>query len=161
MDNGYVQVFCGNGDGKSSAAIGKGIFSAIEGKTVIVVQFLKDKNENELEFFRRLEPEIKLFRFEKRDAAFNDLNEEQKKEEINNMKNGLNYARKVLATGECDMLILDEVLGLIDEGIISVEELIPVIEAKPDDMALIMTGIVMPDEMIGYVDSVSNIESLR
>ena len=161
MDNGYVQVFCGNGSGKSSAAIGKGILSAINGKSVILVQFLKDKNENEVEFFRKLEPEIKLFRFEKMEAAFNELNEEEKKEEVNNMRNGLNYAKKVLATGECDILILDEVLGLVDEGIIDYKELIPIIEAKSDDVALIMTGRILPDGLMDYVDYVSKIESLR
>ena len=39
------------------------------------------------------------------------------------MRNGINFARKVLTTRECDMLILDEVLGLVDNGIVSVEEL--------------------------------------
>lgn len=43
--------FCGNGEGKSSAAIGKGILSAIDGNQVIVVQFMKEKNDNESRFF--------------------------------------------------------------------------------------------------------------
>ena len=47
MNKGCVQVFCGKGDGKSSAAIGKGLFAAIDGKQVIVVQFMKERNENE------------------------------------------------------------------------------------------------------------------
>jgi cob(I)alamin adenosyltransferase len=161
MDKGYVQVFCGNGEGKSSAAIGKGILSASEGNKVIVVQFMKDKNESETAFFQRLEPEIKFFRFEKLDVAFKDLSEEEKREESTNMRNGLNYAKKVLATGECDMLILDEVLGLIGAGIIEWSELVPILEAKGEDVALIMTGIVMPTGLMDYVDYVSSIESLH
>lgn len=161
MDKGYVQVFCGNGDGKSSAAIGKGILSAIEGKQVIVVQFMKGKNESETNFFQRLEPELKLFRFEKMEIGFNELSEDEKREEITNMRNGLNYAKKVLTTGECDVLILDEVLGLIDEGIIEWSELVPILEARGEEVSIIMTGIVMPDELINYVDYVSNIESLH
>ena len=77
------------------------------------------------------------------------------------MRNGLNYAKKVLATGECDVLILDEVLGLVDEGIIEWNELLPIFEARGEEVSIIMTGIVMPDELIDYVDYVSNIESLH
>lgn len=161
MDKGYVQVFCGKGDGKSSAAIGKGILSAIEGKQVILVQFMKEKNENESNFFKRLEPDIKLFRFEKMEIGFKELSQDEKREEVTNMRNGLNYAKKVLATGECDVLILDEVLGLIDEEIIQWNELLPILEARGEDVSVIMTGIVMPNELIDYVDYVSNIENLH
>ena len=161
MADGYVQVFCGSGDGKSSAALGKGIASAINGNSVIIVQFMKDKNENEKKFFEKLEPEIKLFRFEKMENCFEELTEEQKSEEVNNMRNGLNYAKKVLVTKECDVLILDEVLGLINEGIISYEEVIPILQARDEDVIIIMTGRVMSNELLEYVDNVSDIETLR
>ena len=52
-----------------------------------------------------------------------NLTEQEKEEEIPNLKNGLNFARKVLATGECDVLILDEVLGLPEREIATLEEL--------------------------------------
>ncbi|MDD6293006.1 MAG: cob(I)yrinic acid a,c-diamide adenosyltransferase [Eubacteriales bacterium] len=160
IEKGYVQVFCGNGEGKSSAAIGKGILSAIDGNQVIVVQFMKEKNDNESKFFQRLEPEIKLFRFEKMETCFNKLSEDEKREEVTNMRNGLNYAKKVLVTGECDVLILDEVLALVDEGIIECEELYPILESRSDDTIIIMTGRVMPEKLKDYVDCVSNIEAL-
>lgn len=160
IEKGYVQVFCGNGEGKSSAAIGKGILSAIEGNQVIVVQFMKEKNDNETKFFQRLEPEIKLFRFEKSETGFNELSDDEKREEITNMRNGLNYAKKVLVTGECDVLILDEVLGLVDEGIVECEELFPILEARSEETIIIMTGRVMPEKLKAYVDCVSNIETL-
>lgn len=160
MDKGYIQVFCGNGDGKSSAALGKGIMTASEGKNVIIVQFMKEKLDSETQFFQRLEPDIKIFRFEKNTTCFNELSEEDKKEEITNIRNGLNYAKKVLTTGECDLLILDEVLGLVDEGIIDCDELIPIFEAKSDEVSILLTGIVLPDKIMNYVDSVSKIESV-
>lgn len=159
MNKGYVQVFCGKGDGKSSAAIGKGLFAAIDGKQVIVVQFMKERNENEAIFFQRLEPEIKLFRFEKSETCFNELSDSEKNDEVTNIRNGLNYAKKVLNVGECDILILDEVLGLIDEGIIVWKELLPILEARSEEMSIFMTGRVLPEELIPYADSVSKIES--
>ncbi len=159
MNKGCVQVFCGKGDGKSSAAIGKGLFAAIDGKQVIVVQFMKERNENEAKFFQRLEPEIKLFRFEKSEICFNDLSESEKHDEVTNIRNGLNYAKKVLTIGECDILILDEVLGLVDEGIIEWKELLPILEVRSEETSVFLTGRVLPDELLPYVDSVSKIES--
>lgn len=160
MDKGYVQVFCGNGDGKSSAAFGKGLIAASEGKSVIIVQFLKEQIGSETQFFQRLEPEIKLFRFEKSSTCFNELSIEDKKEEITNIRNGLNYAKKVLTTGECDLLILDEVLGLVDGGIIDVSELVPILEARWEEVSILLTGIVLPEEIKKYVDYISNIDTI-
>ena len=68
-----------------------------------------------------MEPEIKLFRFEKSDSNFVELPEEKKQEEIQNIRNGIGFAKKVLTTGECDLLILDEVLGLVEKDIITVD----------------------------------------
>ena len=96
----------------------------LKGKTVIMVQFLKGSMETEgMEIVKRLEPEFKLFRFEKSPIFFDQLSEEEKDEARINIRNGLNFAKKVLVTGECDILILDEILGILDEGIISLEEL--------------------------------------
>ena len=67
----------------------------------------------------------------------------------------------MLTTGECDLLVLDEILGVIDEGIIDCNELIPVLESKSDNVSVLLTGIVLPDELREYVDSISNIESLH
>ena len=159
MDKGYVQIFCGKGDGKSSAAIGKGIFSAIEGRRVIIVQFMKQKDLAEVEFFKQLEPQIKLFRFEKKDTSFSELSEQEKNDEVTNILNGLNFAKKVLTTGECDVLILDEALGLIDEGIISMEDIIQVISAKSEEEIVFLTGINLPEELREYVNVVSEIET--
>lgn len=116
MKEGKLQIYCGNGKGKTTAAIGQAIREASKGCSVFIVQFLKGKQEEEISFIKRLEPEIKLFRFQKREEAFENLTEQEKEEEIPNLKNGLNFARKVLATGECDVLILDEVLGAPGTG---------------------------------------------
>ena len=72
------------------------------------------------------------------------------------MKNGINYARKVLQTGECNILILDEVLGLLNEQIVSEEEIVQLMELKSDDMDLIMTGQIS-DGIITHADEVYEI----
>ena len=58
--------------------------------------------------------DFKIFRFEKQDCCYAELTEEGKKEENINILNGVNFARKVIVTQECDFLLLDEILGLVD-----------------------------------------------
>ena len=107
-----------------------------------------------------MEPEIKLFRFEKSDENFEQLPEEKKREEIVNIKNGMNFAKKVLATGECDLLILDEVLGLIEKEIITVEDLKNMLVCR-EDTSVILTGIKLSDEICFLADEISKIEMIK
>lgn len=159
MEQGMVHIYSGDGHGKSSAALGRAIQTANLGKNVVIIQFLKGLGESE--FLKQLEPSIKIFRFEKSEEDFMNLSEEQQKEEIQNIKNGLNFAKKVLTTGECDMLILDEVLGLIDNHIITVEDLRTILEARSEEVDVIMTGIYLSDEICLLADEISKIETVK
>jgi len=161
LGKGLVKVFCGEGQGKTTSSLGRALICAGSGKEVIVVQFLKGKQEGQLEYLSRLEPEIKVFRFEKEEAYYEDLSKEEQEEEVMNILNGINYARKVLSTGECDLLILDEILGLIDLGIITLEDVLKLLEVKDEEVELIMTGRNMPDALFPYVDCISKIDVLK
>lgn len=111
-------------------------------------------------FLRRMEPEIKLFRFEKSDGNFVELPEEKKQEEIQNIRNGIGFAKKVLTTGECDLLILDEVLGLVEKDIITEDDLKALLECR-GDTDVILTGITLNDEICVLADEVSKIETVK
>lgn len=161
MDKGMIQIYTGDGHGKSPAALGRAIQAAVQGTNVVIIQFLKGKGLGESDFVKRLEPEIKLFRFEKSEGNFAELPEERKREEIQNIKNGMNYAKKVLSTGECGLLILDEVLGLIEKEIITVEDLKNVLECRSENTDIILTGIALNDEICILADEVSKIETVK
>ena len=137
------------------------MLTAAQGKNVVIIQFLKEKGLADSEFLHRLEPEIKVFRFEKSELNFFELPVEKQTEEVINMKNGINFAKKVLATGECDLLILDEVLGLVDNGIITADDLKTLLETRDDETDIIMTGISLNDEICMLADEVSRIETLK
>lgn len=160
MAKGLIYIYAGDGRGKSPAAIGRAVQAAAEGKNVVIIQFLKGKGLADSDFVRRMEPEIKLFHFEKSGENFEQLPEEKKLDEISNIKNGLNFAKKVLATGECSLLILDEVLGLIEKGIVSVEELKNMLACR-EDTSVILTGIMLSDEICILADEVSKIETVK
>ena len=157
MSTGKIQVYYGEGRGKTSAALGYAIHEASKGESVIVIQFLKQKDEDEISFLGRLEPEIRLFRFQKSEKFYRELPAEERLEEQMNMKNGISYARKVLQTGECDILILDEVLGLLDQNIVPEEEILQLMAMKSDDMHMIMTGQVISDGIMEPADDVYEI----
>jgi len=161
MEQGKIYIFTGDGHGKSPAALGCALQEASRGKSVVIIQFLKRKGLEESEFVRRLEPEIKLFRFEKEEEDFVSLSAGKRQEAVASIRNGMNYARKVMTTDECDLLILDEVLGLIDNEIVSEEELKQLISCKSEDMTLILTGVTLRDDICVLADEVSKIQTLH
>ena len=127
MENGAVQIYYGEGHGKTNVAIGSAICAACEGKQAVVIQFLKGKKS--------------------------------KQEEIMNIKNGFNYAKKVISTGADMVVVLDEILGLLDLHLISKEELSDMLASRPDDVTVIMTGRVLDDGIRKMADEIYNIAS--
>ena len=157
---GKIYVIYGQGKGKTTAALGNAIRLVGDGKTVNIIQFLKGKRgEKVLSVVEKLEPDIKVFRFEKHAGKFSDLNDEEKGEELINIRNGLNFAKKVLATASADVLILDEVLGLVDRGIMESSELCEIIKSKPEEMDIIITGRVLYENVRPLADSITRLDS--
>ena len=160
MDNG-ITIYCGTGRGKTAAAIGSGVQAACEGKVVVMISFLKGQTNTDLDFLRKLEPDIKVFNFDKYAQSYSFLTPSQQEEEQAHVRNGLNYAKKVLQTEECDMLILDEVLDLPSCGIVSEDELIPLLMHVPEKMELIMTGTARCEKLWKYVGRVTEVTTLK
>lgn len=160
-EKGLTQIYCGPGKGKTSVAIGQAIRAVGYGKRAIVIQFLKGRATSRLDYLNAMEPEVRLFRFEKKDKFYEDLTDEEKKEENLNIRNGLNFARKILLTEECDMLILDEILGALEFGIVSEEEIESLIQAKDYETELIMTGNVVTEALKNAADRVVSLEVIK
>ena len=162
MDGRIIQVLYGEGLGKSSAAVGKCIQALSHGKRVIFISFLKGKGFGEYECLKRLEPEMKIFCFEKEEECYAALSLEKKEEEKQNILNGFHFANKVAETGECELLVLDEVLGLLDLGMISIQDLYRLIEHSGNyDTSLVMTGKYIPKELLQHIDVVSEIRLVK
>lgn len=157
MEKGFVKIYCGEGKGKSTSSLGRALVCAGEGKEVFMIQFLKGRYTGTLDYLKRLEPEVKVFRFEKMSRFYEELSENEQREEELNIRNGVNFARKVVSIGECDVLILDEFLGLVDLGIIAVEDVIQIIRHKPEEMELILTGRNLPEALVDEADYISKI----
>ena len=162
MAKSKVRVICGTGTGKSAAALGYVMMGIFQGKRVIMVQFLKGVlDAGASEVLKKLEPDLKVFQFERSHGLFADLPKKQQEEELINLRNGFNYAKKVMVTGECEVLVLDEVLGLVDQGIISREEFIAFLESRDEEIELVMTGRNCPPGIESYVDCISRTENTK
>lgn len=163
MNNKNVQIYFGEGKGKTTAAFGQSILAASRGEQVIIVQFLKGKDEGAVDFLKRMEPEVKIFSFEKNNTPYEELTKDQKEERNSNIRNGFNYAKKVIDTNGCDVLVLDELLGVIDNGIISEEEVVNLISLADEEMDIIFTGRNLPkglEALAGYVYSINSIKEI-
>lgn len=160
MDKAKVLVYTGESSGMSSSAMGKALESAAAGKKVVVIQFLKGKGLADSALTRRLEPEIKVFRFERSSVDFDALSPDQQADEKSNILNGLDYARKVLSTAQCDVLILDQVMGLIEIGILTPERLEELLDNRMDT-EVILTGRAMCDEVLTFADEITEIRRMN
>lgn len=141
-------------------ALGKSIRACAHGSSVVIVQFLKGRETGELSYLSNLNLDIKLFSFEKSNQYYEELNEQERAEQKGNIINGLCFARKVAATRECNLLVLDEVLGVLDYGIVQSEDVIQIItKAREEGVYLILTGRSVHPELREYVDSVTVVET--
>ena len=167
MEKEFTEVYCGGGKGKTTLAIGQCLRASAQGKSVIIIQFLKGRERRELDFLEELDNlDIKIFRFEKHDEGYEELNEQEKaqsaeldalQKQKTNILNALNFARKVIATQECDFLLLDEILALPDYGITTAEAIGDILKMKDESMHILLTGRTLPDSLRKYADSITTL----
>ena len=138
-----IQIYTGNGKGKTTASIGQGVRAAGRGFKVYMVQFLKGTPTGELESLKKID-NFKVFRFEeKRDFVWN-LNEEE-----------------IVENKECDLLIMDEIMGVLKNGFLSVEDIIEIINRNKHDIEIIMTGRDVPKELADRADLITEMNMVK
>ena len=157
MEKGLVKIYFGEGKGKSTSSMGRALVCAGEEKEVFVIQFLKGKMTGSLDYLKRLEPEIKVFRFEREEAFYEDLSDEEKQEEKVNILNGYNFAKKVLSIGECDVLILDEILASCNYGMVRETSVVEFLQNRPEKLEVVLTGRNPSETFLELADYVSEI----
>lgn len=161
LERGLVQVYTGNGKGKTTASIGLGIRAYGNGLKVIMIQFLKSGVTGELNVLNNLGENFKVYRFEKEKDFTWNLTEEQKEELKLEIQEGFSFAKKVVKENLCDMLILDEVMASVNGGYIKEEEVVELIESKNDNMELVLTGRNVPNAIAEKSDLITEMKDVK
>lgn len=153
-----IEVYTGDGKGKTTAALGLAVRAVGGGLRVRMVQFLKYSDTGELRTAKRLAPDLEILRFDHGAKGFYwEMNEEQKQECRAEADDALAYARRCLREKACDVLILDEIFGCLQNGMISEEELLALIKETPQEIELVLTGRNAPEAITVCADYVSDI----
>ncbi|ADH60550.1 ATP:corrinoid adenosyltransferase BtuR/CobO/CobP [Thermoanaerobacter mathranii subsp. mathranii str. A3] len=160
MERGLIQVYTGDGKGKTTASIGLGIRAVGRGFKVYMVQFLKGADTGELHTLKNIE-NFKVFRFQSTNKFFWTLTEEEKKILAEDMKKAYDFVVEVLKNKKCDVLILDEIMAAIHSKMYTVEDVLKLIDMKPKEMELVLTGRSAPQEIIERADLVTEMKAIK
>lgn len=159
---GLVHIYTGDGKGKTTAALGLALRAAGAGKKVIMIQFLKDTPCGEMKSAKLLGDNFKILRFQKGQKGFIwEMSEEEIEVLKKETQDGLNNASCIAKSGECDVLILDEIFGCLGNMLISEEELIDFIKDKNENTELVLTGRNAPERVCALAHYVSEIRAVK
>ncbi len=153
---GYIQVYTGNGKGKTTAAIGLAIRAAAAGKKVFIAQFIKGMQYSELDILNSI-PNIELKQYGR--GCF--IYSVPQKEDIEVALNGLYECEKILKNGEFDVVILDEANIALYYKLFSLDDFKRVILEKAEHTELIITGRYAPQELIDLADLVTEMKEIK
>lgn len=159
LKKGFIQIYTGNGKGKTTAAIGQALRAAGYGLKTYFVMFMKDYHYSELKALARFNDLITINQFGNDSFVFKkeEPSEEIKKE----IKLGIEKAYNAMQSNNFDLIILDESLVSIYFGLITIEELTPFFTDKPDNVELILTGRYCPQELIDMADLVTEMKEIK
>lgn len=157
MKKGYVQVYTGDGKGKTTAALGLAIRAAGAGFKVYIAQFLKKGDTSEIKALERFSDLITVEQF----GLGRFVRGKPEAEDIEAARNGLENIQKILFSGKHQMVILDEANVAAVCGLISIDDLIVLIDQKPAHVELILTGRGAAPQIIERADLVSEVKALK
>jgi len=158
LEKGLVQVYTGNGKGKTSAAFGLALRAIGRGLKVYIIQFIKGGFDyGELYMIDKL-PNLTLKAFGRGKFV---TAKPPEKEDIKLAEEALQLSEKVVTSGEYDVVILDEVSVALNLKLISLDDVLELIRAKPKHVELVLTGRSAPNEIIEVADLVTEMREIK
>jgi len=157
IEHGYVQVYTGDGKGKTTAALGLAVRAAGADLQVYIAQFIKMGDYSEIKTLHRLSDKITVEQFGR--GRF--LGGKPSPEDFELARHGLERVRQVLAAGQYDVVILEEANVAVKYGLIGVQELVSLIIAKPAHVEMVITGRGASPRIIEIADLVTEMRVVK
>jgi len=151
-----IQVYTGEGKGKTTASLGLAIRAVGAGLKVYIAQFCKKRQYSELKVLRKIKG-IKVEQFGRRCFIKGRPSEEDKRL----AKKGLEKVKKIIQEKKYDVVIMDEINICFYFKLLKVKELIEIIKSLPKNIEIILTGRYAPKEIIKIADLVSEIKEIK
>lgn len=157
---GLIQVYTGDGKGKTTAAVGLTVRARGQGLKVCYIYFHKEPEKWGYGEYKILkEIGVDLFGFAKKHPHFyEDVTPEEIRKEC---LSGLKFIKKLYAENNYDLLILDEINISLAEGFLKEDELLEILERKPEGLEIVLTGRGIAPKIIEKADLVSEIKNIK
>ncbi len=159
MERGYVQIYTGDGKGKTTAALGLALRAAGAGLKIHIVQFMKGQHYSELDALEPFEGRIAIEQYG--DPEFCSFSDPPASRDVARAMAALQRARELLGSGECDVLIMDEALTACLFRLIGEDDLLGVMEEKSQAMELVLTGRGATPRLIERADLVTEMREIK
>ncbi|MDH7477191.1 MAG: cob(I)yrinic acid a,c-diamide adenosyltransferase [Candidatus Bathyarchaeota archaeon] len=158
LEKGMVQVYTGNGKGKTSAAFGLALRATGRGLKVYIIQFIKGGFDyGELYIVDKL-PNLKLKAFGRGKFV---TEKPPSQEDIKLAEEALTLAEETVKSGEYDIVILDEINVALNLKLIKTERVVELIKNKPKHVELVLTGRYAPNEIVEAADLVTEMREIK
>jgi len=154
---GYVQVYTGNGKGKTTAALGLSVRASGAGLKVYVAQFVKGMKYSEHKTLARLSDLITVKQYGRSCFIYRDPEEE----DIKAAQEGLKEVKEIMLSGKYDIMILDEADIATYYNLFSVDDLLDLIHTKPENIELVITGRMADPRIIEEADLVTEMKEIK
>ena len=154
---GLVMVFTGDGKGKTTAAVGQAVRALGHGYSVCMIHFMKGRDCGEFLALEKM-PNLTIVRAGRDDFV---CRESPDPVDVELAKDGFSKAEQAISKGEYDFVVLDEINIAVDYGLIKEEDLLALLDKKPDSVSVILTGRGASQELVKRADMVSEILAIR
>lgn len=154
---GYIQIYTGNGKGKTTAALGLALRAAGADMKIYFAQFIKGKPYSELSILKNRIPEITIKQYGL--GCF--IVDKPTEDDINAAIKGLNEIANIILSEKYDMIVLDEITIALYYKLFSADRLIKVLQSKSDKTEIVITGRYAPDELIKIADLVTEMKEIK
>ncbi|MBT9775946.1 cob(I)yrinic acid a,c-diamide adenosyltransferase [Clostridium sp. MCC353] len=157
---GCVQVYCGDGKGKTTASIGLCVRAAGRGKQVVIARFLKTDDSGEVGILKQI-PGIRVLPCEKTFGFYFQMTEEDKREAADYYGDLLEKAFSLAYNMKDGLLVLDEIMAACNYKLVSEERLLTLLKGRPEDLEVVLTGRNPSEAVMEAADYISEIHKIK